>query len=102
MKMNLAEEIQELCVKLFEELKTKSKILVTEEEYDEGRDIIYTMPRIYKVEKYSTYVEYIILEIQEGGVLKCGGLGEDFGELVAADISELTTDSACILFNLCC
>lgn len=97
--MNIAKKIQEQSVRLFEELKTKSKILVTNEEYDNSEDLIYEMPRIYIVTKHSFYVEYVILEIQDGGVLKCGGLGEDFGELITTDISELTTDDACVLFN---
>ena len=97
--MNIAEKIQEQSSKLFEELKKKSKVLVTDEEYDNGEDLIYEIPRIYTVTKHSFYVEYIILEIQEGGILKCGGLGEDFGERITTDISELTTDNACVLFN---
>jgi hypothetical protein len=97
--MNIAEKIQEQRSKLFEELKNKSKVLITNEEYDNEEDLIYEMPRIYIVTKHSFYVEYVILEIQEGGILKCGGLGEDFGELITTDISELTTDDACGLFN---
>jgi len=97
--MNIAEKIQEQSSRLFEELKKKSKVLVTNEEYDNGEDLIYDIPRIYTVTKHSFYVEYVILEIQEGGILKCGGLGEDFGELITTDISELTTDDACALFN---
>jgi hypothetical protein len=97
--MNIAEKIQAQSIKLFEELKTKSKILVTSEEYDNGEDSIHEIPRIFVVTKHSFYVEYVILELQDGGVLKCGGLGEDFGELITTDISGLTTDDACVLFN---
>jgi len=97
--MNIAEKIQEQSAKLFEELKTKSKILVTSEDYDNGDDLIYEMPRIFTVTKHGFYVEYVILELQEGGSLKCGGLGDDFGEFISKDISELTIDDACELFN---
>jgi hypothetical protein len=97
--MNIAKKIQEQSIKLFEELKTKSKILVTDEEYDNSDDLIYEMPRIDTVTKHNFYVEYVILEIQEGGILKCGGLGEDFGKLITTDVSKLTTDNACMLFN---
>jgi len=97
--MNIAEKIQEQSSRLFEELKKKCKVLVTNEEYDNGEDLIYDIPRIYTVTKHGFYVEYVILEIQEGGILKCGGLSEDFGELITTDISELTTDDACALFN---
>jgi len=97
--MNSAEKIQEQSSKLFEELKTKSRVLITDKEYNDGEDSIYEMPRIYTVTKHSFYVEYVILEIQQGGTLKCGGLGEDYGELMTTDIGELTTDGACVLFS---
>ena len=98
-KMNIAEKIQAQSSKLFEGLKTMNRVLITDKEYNDGEDLIYEMPRIHTVTKHWFYVEYVILEIQQGGTLRCGGLGEDYGELITTDISELTTDDACVLFS---
>ncbi len=85
-------KLNELGNQLAEILKTKSHVLATDEEYENHEDFIVELPRVSKVDKYSFYVPYVILELKKGGILRCGSTGDEHGKIIEIDLSELNTD----------
>lgn len=85
--------IEKSSIRLVENLNNVEKVFLTDKEYDNQDDLIYELPRTFTVTKYGYYVEYVIVEIKKGGVLKCRGIGEDYGDKAEQLLAELTTDN---------
>ena len=75
--------------KLFKLVEELDYVIVTAEEYDDGEEFIYDQPRVNRVDKYSIYEEFVILEIHKGK-LTLGGLYDAYGKIVIGEMTELT------------
>ena len=67
-------------------------------EYDNSDDCIYEIPRCYSVTKHGFYCEWAILRI-ENGIAYCGGIGEDYGEMLECSLSELNDSEIISIAN---
>jgi len=76
----ITDKIEQLVSEMVGELKSKSKVLITDEEYDNGDDIIYETPKIGVIDKFGHYEDYAILELIEGGEIRCAGRYENYGD----------------------
>jgi hypothetical protein len=96
--MNLAQKVLALKDELLKQLNKFNKILISDNQYDEGADFIYEMPQTYKLDKHGYHKTYVIMEITPNGVLRCGGLYEDYGEFTEVNLNDLSIDTLVDLF----
>jgi hypothetical protein len=84
-------KINELVIKLREELSTYECIYITDKELESRDDVIYDTPRIWDVSKYLYHEEYVMISIKDGIIrTQCISEGNDSERNFS--LSEITTD----------
>jgi hypothetical protein len=99
--LELALEIQDREERLREELNKVSQVFVTPEEAeDDDNQGLYELPCVfYNNSGFATF--WAVTEIKEGGLLKCAGLYEDFGEEPKNfTLEDLTLDGLVLLATI--
>lgn len=92
--VGLINEVNNLIPKVYDALKKLDKVLVTDEEYEEGEDIIHESPRFAQVSKHGFYVEYVITKITNGGNITAKGIGEGEGDEIEFTVDSLDYNEA--------
>jgi hypothetical protein len=92
--VDLIYEVTDLMPKVYDTLKKLDKVFVTDEEYEDGEDIIHESPRYAMVSKHGFYAEYVIIKIAKGGNISAKGLGEDHGDEIEITVDDLDYNEA--------
>ena len=99
--LKLVNQTRERLQKIFTTLQTLDFVILTEDEYhaEENADLIYELPKSFKVDKYSVYAEYVVMEIHKGKI-KLGGLYDDYDTFAEGNLTELSVDAILALAEL--
>lgn len=96
--VDLIYEITDLLPKVYNMLNTLNKEFVTDKQYDDSDDLIWELPRISKVSKHGFYIEYAITNINDGKVT-AKGIGEDYGDVITLNVTDLNYEEAIVLLK---
>ena len=96
-----AAKAREYLQKIFLTLKSLDFVILTEEDYksEANGELIYELPISIKIDKYSIYEEYVILEIHQGKT-KLGGLYDNFEKIAEGTLEELSDAAVLALAEL--
>lgn len=100
--MKINEQILKLDKQMSAELKEVTHVLISVDrynDYDEFEDELNELPIYHTINKHNDLIVYAILSINKG-ILTCGALWEDYGDIITIDVNMLEIGNKCYLYSL--
>ena len=89
--MRKFEQVEEIIESMIVDLKGIDKEYITDEQYDEGDDIVFAQPRYVTTDKNGHFhLEYVVMSIEKGGTIRSMGMGEDHGDEKVLSVDDLS------------